>query len=158
MTPRWRVARARIHQASTGRKYRPARSGLGASRGRLGGVTGCVLLALMASSSVQAEVLSYQCTFPSFADTSGLQDQTEFGFEIKYDDVANNAFIVGNAGMSPLTPLVGADSLAFVEVTPSGSVMMTTIGADGVAVHSRHSVVVGSLVPSQHYGTCVIGN
>lgn len=118
----------------------------------------CLSLAAGCSSWAHAEVVTYHCTFPSYSDPSGLWDQKGFGFDIMYDNVSQNAFMVGNLGMSPASTLVGGDSPTFLEITAMGNVMVTAIAQDGVAAHSRHTVIAGSLHPSQHYGTCVVGS
>lgn len=115
-------------------------------------------MVLICSGHAHAAVVSYHCSFPTYSDPSGLRDQVGFGFEIQYDDISHNAFIVGNVGMSPATPIVGSDSSTFIEVTPTGAVMTTTIDNEGATVHSRHTVILGNLSPSQHYGNCIVGN
>lgn len=109
---------------------------------------------LASATNASSEVITYRCNFPHYADPSGLYSQTDFGFSIQYDDIGGTAVIVGNLGMSPTTPIVSSNGATFVEVTSIGAVMTTTIAPDGQAVHSRNSLVVGKLVPSQHYGAC----
>ncbi len=112
--------------------------------------------ALFFSCGANAAVVSYRCSFPTFSDPSGLHDQASFGFDIQFDDVTRSAFIVGTVGMSPLSAVLAETGVTFIEVTPSGNVMTTTIGIEGDTVHSRHTVILGTLTPSQHYGTCTL--
>jgi len=44
--------------------------------------------------------------------------------------------------------------ITLIEVLPTGAVQTTTIAKDGRSVHSRHSIIIGDLVPSQYFGQC----
>ena len=60
----------------------------------------------------------------------------------------------GNAGISSVVLTDGYDGLTFLEFIPSGAVQSTTVARNGVAVHSRHSLMFGDLIPTQYYGRC----
>ena len=92
-----------------------------------------------------------RCSFEGFS--------TDFVFDgIDYD--AGTARMVGNAGSAPLGAFMGANGATFIEITPTGNVMTTTVfawwGADRryVAVHSRHTAIGGDPIPSQVEGAC----
>jgi hypothetical protein len=65
-------------------------------------------------------------------------------------------YMLGNNGSSEVTPIANSDGgITFVEVTPSGNVMVTAITLSGEAVlHSRNGIFGKELVPSQAYGQC----
>lgn len=67
--------------------------------------------------------------------------------------------MIGNLGMTELATIRADFALQLIERTPIGNLNLTTIllsPKDGVyqAVHSRHSVIFGGLVPSQTLLTC----
>ena len=71
-------------------------------------------------------------------------------------------FIVGENGgayavgsdVYPAEWRLGYSGVTFLEVLKTGAVQTTTIDDQGNAVHSRHTILIGELVPSQYYGTC----
>jgi hypothetical protein len=48
------------------------------------------------------------------------------------------------------------EGYTFIEITKAGNVMTTTIDAKLKTCHSRNTVILGELVPTQYYGTAVI--
>jgi len=67
--------------------------------------------------------------------------------------------MIGNLGMTELATIRVDFALQLIERTPIGNVNLTTIllsPVDGVyqAVHSRHSVILDGLVPSQTLLAC----
>ena len=67
--------------------------------------------------------------------------------------------MIGNLGMTELATVRVGFALQLIEKTPIGGMNLTTIllsPENGVyqAVHSRHSVIFGELVPSQTLLTC----
>lgn len=60
----------------------------------------------------------------------------------------------GNAGIVEVQIYVGEDAFSFVETTPSGAVQSTTISNDGLAVHSRNTLILNEFIAAQHFGNC----
>lgn len=96
------------------------------------------------------------CEFSSYhsPDESRLQTTTEFELTFRYDLITSEAFVEGNNGISSVLLVNGYEGLTFLEILPTGSVQSTTVHMNGAAVHSRHSIILGDLVPSQYYGLC----
>ena len=74
--------------------------------------------------------------------------------EFVVDTITRKAVIMGNNGMSDVAVVSGKQGITFQETLGSGAVQTTTIAKDGSSVHSRHTIMVGKLMPSQYYGTC----
>lgn len=122
--------------------------------------------ALGAAGSELSNAKSLKCEFAINASADWPKDQPQpkvskgqnFGFHIDSIDVdKGTARIIGNAGSADLSVILGK-GLHFLEVTPGGSLNVTTVYSAEVnakfkAVHSRHVRSVGPL-PSQHYGFC----
>jgi hypothetical protein len=76
------------------------------------------------------------------------------------------ARLIGNQGAGDISVIAGPAAINFVERTPAGSLIVTTVFAayqpnttTFVAVTSRHvslGLVGGGAVPSQYYGTCQV--
>ena len=96
------------------------------------------------------------CKFPKYhsQDENRLQPSADFGMTFRYDLITREAFMEGNNGISGVTLTDGYDGLTFLEFLPAGAVQSTTVAKNGVAVHSRHTLMFGDLVPTQYYGTC----
>ena len=112
------------------------------------------LLFLIASAQVvNAEVITYECSFDRYEgpDGGGTQD---FGFTIQLDSVTEDAYIVGTQGLAKLAYIPATFGRSFIEFSDGGNVMVTTITEDGDAVHSRNTMMLGNLIPSQYYGEC----
>ena len=56
--------------------------------------------------------------------------------------------------MSDVAAVGGSQGITFQETLGSGAVQTTTIANDTSTVHSRHTMMGGTLMPSQYYGTC----
>jgi hypothetical protein len=114
---------------------------------------------------------SLKCSFPAAASADWDRDEPRLqissqqkNFEFNIDGIdhkTHKARIIGNAGSDDLTVLAGESSVSFIEVTPAGSVNLTTVFAwpDKLrrfkTAHSRH-VAIGGPSPSQNYGFCEI--
>lgn len=74
------------------------------------------------------------------------------------DSRAKTAQMVGNVGTSRLWVVLGTGSVNFVEPTPAGNLMLTTVILQGDgpfgAIHSRHTVMSDHAVVTQYVGTC----
>lgn len=115
-------------------------------------------LAFLCPASVYAEGRQYQCSFPSFAQPEGIEAAKDFNLEFAFDTQTNEAFIVGNNGVSKVFPVQGSGGITFLEPLATGAVQTTTVSLDGGAVHSRHTIIGDELVPTQYYGTCEVQN
>lgn len=107
----------------------------------------------LAATPGQADVMRWKCSYGSIASPKGLASE-QFNLEFTLDSVTHKAFIVGNAGMSPVDAAGGNGGITFLERLPTGAVQTTTIANDGASVHSRHTMIGGKLTPSQYYGRC----
>ena len=102
---------------------------------------------------VQAEVLTWDCNFNKRVDENGTTlDPMRLIFRI--DSVSQKAFMEGNAGIVEVGLHIGGNAFSFTERLASGVIQTTTITRDGIAVHSRHTVLLGEILPAQHLGRC----
>jgi hypothetical protein len=131
-------------------------------------------------------VSAFRCTFPQDASgdfngsTFSRKNGSGFGNETlvftTIDSVAATAQMVGNAGTADLRLVTGRGTLTFLELSPSGNPIVTTIFTGHrrnelktknypiyklpanryIAVMSRHigDMLGGPPVLSQNYGTC----
>ena len=109
---------------------------------------------IMLSKAGYAETLV--CNFSKYhsQDENRLQTASDFGMTFRYDPITREAFMEGNNGVTGVTLTDGYDGLTFLEFLPAGAVQSTTVAKNGAAVHSRHTIMFGDLVPTQYYGTC----
>lgn len=98
---------------------------------------------------------TYECLYSHYSNKEGLHD-AEKGFKLTFviDEEANKSYMVGNNGSSEVKYIDGAGTV-FVEITQVGNIMTTAIDAEMNSVHSRNSIILGKLLPSQYYGQCV---
>ena len=109
------------------------------------------------SHQVSASAIEFQCDYSRVASQDGLEPAGQFSLRFTLDTVSDDAFMLGNNGLSEVLPIANKYGVTFIEATNSGNVMATTINTlDGESVHSRNSIIGGSLVPSQYYGNCEI--
>ena len=96
------------------------------------------------------------CEFSRYHSPDEARLQTATGFEMtfRYDPITREAFMEGNGGISSVLLVNSYEGLSFLEILSTGAVQSTTVAMNGVAVHSRHSLILGDLVPSQYYGIC----
>ena len=118
-----------------------------------------LLVAMLFAANVQAKQVTFNCDFPLASDDEHGPKSQNFKFDIRYDTVTQEAVILGNQGHAELIVITGnQEQFTVIEIVPLGSLMSTTIALPSYkAVHSRHTVVVGmgTMAPSQHYGTCM---
>ena len=62
--------------------------------------------------------------------------------------------MIDKFGVASVEPVVGTDGITFLKQLLKGDVQSTTITSTGEAVHSRNTIFLGELVPTQYYGTC----
>ncbi|SMX25241.1 hypothetical protein [Boseongicola aestuarii] len=98
----------------------------------------------------------YTCSFVAYhsMDEIEISKAEDFVLNFTFDTITNDAFLVGNNGVSPVFLVEGEKGITFLEVLSTGAVQTTTIAFDGGAVHSRHSIISGALMPTQYYGFC----
>lgn len=115
------------------------------------------VLPLMSAFAVptflNAEVLTWDCNFASRVDANGVATE-EMELVFKVDTVSKLAIMEGNAGLVDVDLHIGEEAFSFVEKVPNGSAQTTTITRDGLAVHSRNTVILGEFVAAQHFGRC----
>lgn len=112
------------------------------------------LFFLCAATPSWGEAIRYTCSYPIFANLEGLRKASDFSMEFTYDTLTGDAFMVGNNGTSKVFAQKGSEAITFLEPLPSGAVQVTIVDENGSSAHSRHSIIIGDLVPSQYYGTC----
>jgi len=121
----------------------------------------CMLAALTISiafgaglQNARADSLRWVCRYEAMASPSGTK-QESFRLEFVLDTLTKKALLIGNAGVSDLDVFNGDQAITFQEKLATGAIQTTTIShTDGRSVHSRHSVMNGTFVPSQYYGIC----
>ena len=106
------------------------------------------------SSAIHAQAITYTCDFNIFVDADGIHKAEDFRLEFAYDVATNDAFFIGNNGVSSVVAVAGSEGITFLERLNSGAVQSTTIDGSGYAAHSRHTIIGTELVPSQYYGNC----
>lgn len=106
------------------------------------------------SFTAGADTLRWVCNYPSMASPNGLGKE-KFKLEFALDTLTKRAVLIGSLGMSDVEVYNGDQGITFQEKLGTGVIQTTTIShKDGRSVHSRHSMLSGSLVPSQYYGEC----
>jgi len=112
---------------------------------------------MFSSPSYSAATIRYLCIYPTWSDDDGThKTKKEYKLEFIEDTISKKAVLVGNLGFSNVFIIKGVGAVSFIEITDSGNVLTTTVTEKGVSVHSRNSVLLGKLIPSQYYGTCKI--
>jgi len=112
----------------------------------------CLSTLLIASE----KIITWECKFPTYSKDDGLHTAKKFDLTFRLDTISNKAYMEGNNGLSDVVSIYNEidKAITFVEVTGIKNVMTTTITQKGMAVHSRNTVIVGELVPTQYYGSC----
>jgi len=109
-----------------------------------------------ASMSALADIITFECDYPTYSDKTGVQESN--GFEVKFvsDTSTGKTYMSGNNGSTEVALFSRADDQGFniVETSNSGNMMVTTILLSGASVHSRNSAIMGEIIPSQYYGSC----
>ncbi|MCP2125782.1 hypothetical protein [Bradyrhizobium ottawaense] len=105
-------------------------------------------------AEVRADTLRWVCKYDNMATPSGVQKEN-FKLEFALDTLTKRAVLIGNAGVSDVAFFNGDQAITFEERLTTGAIQTTSIShTDGRSVHSRHSILSGSFVPSQYYGAC----
>jgi len=108
---------------------------------------------LLNANTATAEVMTWQCQFEYRIDENGKAAEA-MPLMFKIDTVSQRAFMEGNAGFVDVEIHIGDNAFSFTEKVASGAIQTTTITADGLAVHSRNTVMLGEIVAAQHFGRC----
>lgn len=119
-----------------------------------------MLLALIPVLSF-ADTITIDCAYPNNADPQGVhKTKGEFNLKFLVDKKTGKSYILGNNGSADVISVGDSTQLTFIEITGAKTVMTTTLAlSTGKSVHSRNSVSFnGTLIPSQYYGTCELGN
>jgi len=112
---------------------------------------------LLLPFTIFAAPTNYSCKYLSYSDEKGNHKVTApFILNFIVDEKNGKSYILGNNGSSEVIAFSSEDRISFVEVTATKNIMSTAIDSKLNSVHSRNSVIVGKLVPSQYYGKCVI--
>jgi len=114
-----------------------------------------MLLLFIPSAFCETETII--CQYPTYSNREGNHTNKEkFILTFIIDKENGKAYILGNVGSDEVLMVSKktGDGFTFIEVTPAGNVMTTTVDSKGGTVHSRNTVIDGELVPGQYYGTC----
>ena len=66
-------------------------------------------------------------------------------------DGIGHIFAVGR-NVHPFKVIPGDNGITFLEMLITGAVQTTTMNKEEKAMHSRHTLIAGQLVPSEYYG------
>ena len=115
------------------------------------------LVFLLASSTIcSGKIITVTCDFYTCATPEGIK-KAEDGFKgmrFVFNSDETTGVMLGNAGESKVLIVHGEDSITFIQVDPW--VTSTTIELNSLkVVHSRNTVLVGDIIPSQYYGKAV---
>ena len=95
------------------------------------------------------------CTFDRFHSPENFVRRAVSDFTLTFVRTGpETATVLGNNGSNEVAVVEGYAGTTFLEVLISGAVQTTTVTLNMDAVHSRHTVIGGELVPTQYYGTC----
>lgn len=76
----------------------------------------------------------------------------------EFDTGKSRAKMTGNAATVEVYILEAQSRIDLLEITPTGNKMLTTLSptAEGkwLGVHSRHSIILRDMLPSQYVGEC----
>jgi hypothetical protein len=112
-------------------------------------------LLLLFASSAFSQTVTYTCKFPTFGTPDGVKKDPKYELRFVVDRSAHKAYVIGNTGSSEVDMLPNGYGISFLETSATGNIFTTTITKDGLAVHSRHTIILKDLVPTQYYGTCI---
>ena len=115
-----------------------------------------LMLMFLLIQPIMASAKSYRftCTFPLHVskDTDGPSNDDPLKYEFTVDATGHGFAVSEN--VYPVEIITGSNGVTFLEKLTTGAVQSTTVLDGGDAVHSRHTIILGSLVPSQYYGAC----
>lgn len=103
-----------------------------------------------------AEAVQITCVFDRYVSPDGKLEnhQIEIDFIFNINPISYEGLVVGSDTF-PVQVIPGSESVSFIEETLTGAIQSTTVlMPSGSAVHSRHTVIFGEIVPTQYYGSC----
>ncbi len=114
-----------------------------------------VLTLIIISFPATAKSIRFECDFTKYSSPDGVKRvKGDFKLEFTLDTISGDAMLVGSNGMTKVFPEMGSDGVTFLELLSTGVVQSTTVSGLGQAVHSRHTIINGEIVPTQYYGAC----
>lgn len=106
---------------------------------------------------VFANTTTYFCNYSSYSNQAGNHKvKNKFQFSFLVDKTTGKAYLLGSIGSSEVEMFVSNDRVAFLEITETGNIMTTAIDSKLNSVHSRNTVLLGEILPSQYYGKCEV--
>lgn len=123
-------------------------------KARLLAVLGASLFSSLHHDTALASSFRMVCGYEMVASSKGLKNES-FKLEFAYDDITSRGVLIGNNGLADVEAFVGKSGITFAEKLVTGAIQTTTITSTGESVHSRHSILSGSLIPTQYYGKCI---
>ena len=100
------------------------------------------------------ELLKFDCEYPVYS-SEDAHGRESYEFELKFmlDTIREQAFLVGDNGLSEVTFVPNEKGWGFIETTATGNITATTITKRLKSVHSRNTILT-NLVATQYYGDC----
>ena len=112
---------------------------------------------LILTTQITANVITYVCKYTHVSDRSGLKEaEDSFILTFIKNNDTDECYMLGDLGTTKVIPVLKGKQITFIEITEAGNVMTTTIDSELGTVHSRNTVLLGKIIPSQYYGTCTI--
>ncbi len=118
------------------------------------------ILSLILLTSISAlhaaELMTITCDFYAYSEPNekGKAEDGFKGMRFVFEPGKSQGVMLGNAGESQVMIVSTDDSITFIQIDPI--VTTTTIELKTMkAVHSRNTVLMGELLPSQYYGKAV---
>lgn len=117
------------------------------------------ILFATASSAYAADPKTFVCTFAEYVSMETPKSTVEIPLVLTFISTDQLSLMVGNNGSTEVTSIYGDIAVTFIERLGSGATQTTTIDVMGnqspyPAVHSRHTIAAGKMLPSQYYGSC----
>jgi hypothetical protein len=102
-----------------------------------------------------AQTGTYVCNYTTYSDATGNHKvKSSFSLTFIVDKSSNKSYMLGILGTTEVVMIRSIDQIAFIDKTGTGNLMTTSITSNLTSVHSRNTVILGELTPSQYYGKC----
>ena len=119
----------------------------------------CVHSTCLSQEVDTSEIYTFVCSFNKVASQDGVEKTDDSKFPpIKFiwkPEDGNQALMSGNAGTVKVLVHLGDEHVDFIQMEPI-NVTTTILFKTGEVVHSRNTVLLGHLMPSQYYGKVVV--
>jgi len=103
------------------------------------------------------KTIEFDCKYPKYSDKESANKTQDFNLTFLIDTITKKAYMKGNNGIADLMLIkMDSEGYSLIEITATGNVMTTAIDTNLDSVHSRNSIIIGKLTPTQNYGTCKI--